>query len=249
MAGGNSTGEKLARLEDFLGVPLSIDEIPIANQVQVLRKGLNELKTMVYDLVRVMNEGYDAQIPALCDELVLVKRAAIAGSSSGREGHSNLKILEPKPYDGVRVTKDLENFLWEIEQYFRVAHIDVTEQVSITSMYLVDDAKLWWRTRTDGDVSVDRPEITTYKNMLDDDKLFNFLTRLKPWAREELRQQAVTDLPTAIIVADSLVDYKLAGSNDTERGKNSGKNHKGEDRNKKMTGKMAMVMPRIIGNL
>ncbi|XP_074373828.1 uncharacterized protein LOC141714196 [Apium graveolens] len=196
------------------------------------------------------------------------------------EGHSKLKIPEPKPYDGARVAKDLENFLWDIEQYFRDAHIDVVEQVSITSMYLVGDAKLWWQTRTHGDASMDRPEITTFealkrelkeqfltlnaswlareslrnlkqmgdvrdyvkefssllldiKNMSDDDKLFNFLVGLKPWVHAELRRQGVRDFPTAIATADGLVDYKQVGSHDAERGKNSGKNHKGEDRNKK----------------
>lgn len=281
MAGGNSTGERLARVEEFLGVPLSTDEIPIANQVQVLREGLDEFKTTVSDLVRIMKEGYDAQIQELRDELVLVKRAAIAGSLSGREGHSKLKIPEPKSYDGARVAKDLENFLWDMEQYFRAAHIDEAEQVSITSMYLVGDAKLWWRTRTDGDASVDRPEITTFealkkelkeqflplnaswlareslrnlkqtgsvrdyvkefssllldiKNMSDEDKLFNFLAGLKPWAQAELRRQAVKDLPTAIAAADGLIDFKQAGSTHVaEKGKNGGKNHKVEDRFKK----------------
>ncbi|KAL8146181.1 hypothetical protein AgCh_004066 [Apium graveolens] len=104
MAGGNSMSERLARLEDFPGVPLSKDDIPIANQDQ-----------------------------ALCDGLVLVKWTTVAGLLSGREGHSKLKIPEPKLYDRAKVTKDLENFLRDMEQYFRAAHIDVVEQVSITS--------------------------------------------------------------------------------------------------------------------
>lgn len=34
-----------------------------------------------------------------------------------------------------------------MEQYFKVAHV-LEEKVSITSMYLAGDAKLWWRTKT-----------------------------------------------------------------------------------------------------
>ncbi|KAL8091591.1 hypothetical protein AgCh_034007 [Apium graveolens] len=62
-----------------------------------------------------------------------------------------------------------------------------------------------------------RPEITTFEAL----------------KRAELRRQAVRDLPTAVTAADGLVDYKKADFHDAERGKNSGKNHKGEERNKK----------------
>ena len=42
-----------------------------------------------------------------------------------------------------------------MEQYFIVARIHVGEQVTITTMYLLGDAKLWWRTRSsDGDDDV-----------------------------------------------------------------------------------------------
>ncbi|KAL8125228.1 hypothetical protein AgCh_012780 [Apium graveolens] len=71
------------------------------------------------------------------------------------------------------------------------------------------------------------------KNMSDEDKLFNFLAGLKPWAQVDLGRQAMRDFPNAIVAVDALVDYKQDGSHDTERGKNSGKNHKVEDRNKK----------------
>ena len=58
-----------------------------------------------------------------------------------------VRVPEPKPFGGARNAKDLENFLWDMEQYFIVARIPVGEQVTITSMYLSGDAKLWWRTR------------------------------------------------------------------------------------------------------
>jgi len=38
----------------------------------------------------------------------------------------------------------LENFLWDIKKYFRVAKIGADEQVNITTMYFSGDAKLWW---------------------------------------------------------------------------------------------------------
>ena len=46
------------------------------------------------------------------------------------------------------------------------------------------------------------------KNMLDDDKFFNFMSGLQGWAQTKLRRQGVCDLPTATAAADCLVDYK-----------------------------------------
>ena len=70
-----------------------------------------------------------------------------------------MKVLDPKPYQGSRSSKELENFLWDVEQYFRAVDIPEEEKVSITSMYLTGDAMLWWRT-----VQLDstRPKIDTW---------------------------------------------------------------------------------------
>lgn len=54
---------------------------------------------------------------------------------------------EPKAINGARSAKEVENFVFDVTQYFRVAHIPEADKVSITSMYLVGDVKLWWRTR------------------------------------------------------------------------------------------------------
>ncbi|XP_070010961.1 uncharacterized protein [Nicotiana sylvestris] len=60
----------------------------------------------------------------------------------------NLKIPEPKPYDGSRDAKEVENFIFDIEQYFDVVgHLEESKKVAIASMYLQGDAKLWWRVK------------------------------------------------------------------------------------------------------
>ena len=47
-----------------------------------------------------------------------------------------------------------------MEQYFKVAHVPEGEKVTITSMYVTGDAKLWWRTCVGDDA---RPEILTWE--------------------------------------------------------------------------------------
>lgn len=46
------------------------------------------------------------------------------------------------------------------------------------------------------------------QNMIDEDKLFNFMSGLQAWAQVELRRQGVKDLPSAINAAEGLVNYK-----------------------------------------
>lgn len=128
-----------------------------------------------------------------------------------------------------------------MEQYFQAARIPTHKQVSITSMYLAGDAKLWWRPRVQDDASVGRPKIEDWEtlkkelktrflpcnagwlareslkklkhtstvreyvkefsslmldisNMSEEDKLFNYMSGLQPWAQTELRRQVVKDV-------------------------------------------------------
>lgn len=116
-----------------------------------------------------------------------------------------------------------------MEHYFKAVHITEDEMVAMTSMYLMGDAKLWWRTRVQEDQNGDRPAIEEWEvlnkelrapflrcnsswlthgslkelkmgnsireyckdfcsllldisNISEEDKLFNFMAKLQPWA-------------------------------------------------------------------
>ncbi|KAK4407768.1 hypothetical protein Sango_0357800 [Sesamum angolense] len=47
------------------------------------------------------------------------------------------------------------------------------------------------------------------RDMSKEDKLFNFMASLKPWAQTELRWRDIKDLPSAIAVAEGLGDFKV----------------------------------------
>ena len=49
-------------------------------------------------------------------------------------------------------------------------------------------------------------------NMSDEELLFNFMDNLQSWAEQELRRRGVQDRTTAMIVAESLVDYRRGDS-------------------------------------
>ena len=57
-------------------------------------------------------------------------------------------MIMPRPcsYGGARESKELENFLFDMEQYFHVVRLESKEvKVTTTTMYLISDAKLWWQ--------------------------------------------------------------------------------------------------------
>lgn len=51
-------------------------------------------------------------------------------------GASKIHVPEPKSFNGACNVEVLENFLWDMEQYFKVARISEDEWVNSTSMYL-----------------------------------------------------------------------------------------------------------------
>jgi hypothetical protein len=121
------------------------------------------------------------------EETIAILKKAVTNSSVGVSS-SKPKVPEPKCFGGARSSKELENFLWDMEQYFSVAKIGVAEQVDLTVMYLTGDAKLWWRTRTKDDLSAGRPKIETWDRLKQELKE-QFLPNNTSWiAREELKR-------------------------------------------------------------
>ncbi|KAG6474774.1 hypothetical protein ZIOFF_068713 [Zingiber officinale] len=101
---------------------------------------------------------------------------------------SLIRVPEPKSFGGTRSAKELENFLWDMEQYFVVAKVPETKKEIIASMYLIGDAKLWWRTRLVDDANAGRQKIDTWDRLKKEMK-DQFLPGNTSWiARDGLKQ-------------------------------------------------------------
>ena len=88
---------------------------------------------------------------------------------------------------GARNAKELEKFLWDMEQFVKATHMLDGEKVSITSMYLFGDTKLWWSTWMGDDVNLGRPYTTTWETLKKELK-DQFLPSKTTWfARESLK--------------------------------------------------------------
>ncbi|KAG8379069.1 hypothetical protein BUALT_Bualt07G0049900 [Buddleja alternifolia] len=76
-----------------------------------------------------------------------------------------LRIPEPRAYEGARDAKEVENFLFDMEQYFIAANIvDEPRKVSTATMYLMGDAKLWWRAKY-ADIQANRLRLDTWDRL------------------------------------------------------------------------------------
>jgi hypothetical protein len=74
-------------------------------------------------------------------------------------------VPELKSFSRATSYNELENFLWDMEQYFNVVKISVVKQMNFTVMYLRGNVKFWWRTRIKEDFIVGCPKIETWDHL------------------------------------------------------------------------------------
>ncbi|KAK3043051.1 hypothetical protein RJ639_002619 [Escallonia herrerae] len=87
-------------------------------------------------------EGIDweSKFQELQDRVELLSCTVVNAPAGGAEHSSRPRVPEPKSYGGDRDAKELENFLFDIEHYFRAIRVDSEEtKVSMAAMYLVGD--------------------------------------------------------------------------------------------------------------
>ena len=80
-----------------------------------------------------------------------------------------------------------------MEQFFKAAYVPHSEKVSIASMYLMGDAKLWWRTLVREDSKAGRPQVAEWETLKKELK-DQFLPTNVGWlVRESLKELKHTD--------------------------------------------------------
>ena len=98
-------------------------------------------------------------------DVAVLKKIMLQGCPSNTYVGPKVRVLKPKGFSGNRNAKELENFLLDMEQLFKATHVLDSEKVSITSMYLIGDAKLWWRTRVREDSEAARPQVAEWEKL------------------------------------------------------------------------------------
>ena len=130
----SDTKARMSVLETILGVPTKGEQLFVCDgmdalsaETLVIRNELSEQMDVVLIHVEELVTVIDAQDNAVREttsqleiEIALLKRV-VNGLLRVGEVATKMKVPEPKPFDGARSAKDLENFLWDIEQYFKSA--------------------------------------------------------------------------------------------------------------------------------
>ncbi|KAA0063885.1 uncharacterized protein E6C27_scaffold616G00090 [Cucumis melo var. makuwa] len=117
---------------------------------------LDSAQKTLLEMINGMSEDFRVTLDVIRNEIAdvnarlsLTMRAmANQAPAGGAISVSKVKVLEPKPFCGVRDAKALENYIFDLEQYFKATNT-VTEEAKVTlaTMHLSEDAKLWWRSR------------------------------------------------------------------------------------------------------
>ncbi|KAK8325006.1 hypothetical protein V6Z12_A11G022100, partial [Gossypium hirsutum] len=118
-----------------------------------------QLKEYVLDNIEKMTSRDDAietMMAALKEEIAELKgELTIYKVALGNEGLAavtpkpSVDVPKPKEFKGTRSAREVDNFLWGVEQYFRAKGIaDDATKVITAAMYLTDIALLWWHRRS-----------------------------------------------------------------------------------------------------
>ena len=90
--------------------------------METREKAFEERMDTLCDKVLAMIKEFQERTRSLEGEIVLLKRATVHGTpSTSNPPPAKVRVLEPEPFGGARNAKDLENFLWDMEQYFIAA--------------------------------------------------------------------------------------------------------------------------------
>ncbi|KAA0047562.1 senescence-specific cysteine protease sag39 [Cucumis melo var. makuwa] len=113
---------------------------------------LDSSQKTLLEMINGMSEDFRVTLDVVKNEIAdvnarlnLAMRAmanqALAG---GAISVSRVKIPEPKPFCGARDAKALENYIFNLEQYFKATNTIIEEaKVTLAIMHLSEDVKLW----------------------------------------------------------------------------------------------------------
>ena len=153
---------------------------------------MNDALETLHVTVETMAEDVRATIEAFKKELVemnaKLNTTMLAVGKQPVTDYRKVKVPEPQSYGGARDAKELENFLFDMEQYFRAVKPDSEEgKVNMATMYLSGDAKLWWRTKF-SEIQRGVCTIDTWEDLKREIKTQFFPENVEYIARRKLRE-------------------------------------------------------------
>lgn len=143
----------------------------------------DERRTLVENLVTRVDEVED-----LKTRMTILERAVAHGGDAPREHTPRIRVPEPQGFKGTRDEKEIDNFLWHMERYLKAMRLeDEEDQVQTASMYLTDDAMLWWRRRS-AEAEKGQCALNTWEDFVRELKAQFYPEHVEYLARRQLRR-------------------------------------------------------------
>lgn len=121
-------------LEGDFKKELRIAREQFMEEIARLRVNMEEQLKTLHKQVEEMKEDY-----AIC------KKAALGGTVMTRNV-PKIDAPKPKPFVGNRNAREIENFIWSVEQYMKVTGtVEEESKIENATLYLEEAAALWWR--------------------------------------------------------------------------------------------------------
>ncbi|KAA0046198.1 uncharacterized protein E5676_scaffold688G00220 [Cucumis melo var. makuwa] len=177
---------------------------------------LDSSQKTLLEMINGMLEDYRATLDVVRNEIVyvnarlsLIMRAmANQAPAGGAILVSRVKIPEPKPFCGVKDAKALENYIFDLEQYFRATNTFTKEAKEGRCTIDTWDAL---KRELRSEFFPENVEILARRKLRELKH-----TGLKPWAKTKLYEQRVQDLTSAYAADERLFDLSN-DSQDTRR--------------------------------
>ncbi|XP_040930143.1 uncharacterized protein [Gossypium hirsutum] len=173
------------------------------------------------DAIEAMVVALKGEIAELKGELTIYKVALGNGGLAAAAPKPNIDVPKPKKFKGTRSARDVDNFLWGIEQYFCAKGIteDVTKEefrcefkAQFYPEYAEDEARA--RLRRLAQQGTVREYVQEFSKLMlqisdmgEKEAFFSFMNGLKQWAKQELQRRGVQKLTKAMSVAESLAEF------------------------------------------
>ena len=87
-------------------------------------------------------------IETMKGEMKALNEGVEIGGSSSLDRDKEAKVEAPKPpmFKGVCDAQEVENFLWNLENYFKCNRVNSDEnKISTVVLYISETTMLWWR--------------------------------------------------------------------------------------------------------
>ncbi|KAK1376056.1 hypothetical protein POM88_032249 [Heracleum sosnowskyi] len=149
--------ERLSRLEGLVGAVSDSDQVSLTEKCSGLGEDLTHVRGLLESHLRQTDDDYDqvvvkidrladeyqsyvekieSQMNKLVEDIAILRRAVTGTSLGGTDGHSKLKIPEPKPFVGSQSAKELENFMKMSEDFMVASRQAKNESAQLGDQHL-----------------------------------------------------------------------------------------------------------------